>query len=63
MGSIPGLNGPGWVNYWPFGPAEELHVGINAKSADAPADMPNHLPEFLPYVCTPRCGETTVLIR
>ena len=58
VGSIPGPIGPGWVNYWPFGPHEKHHVGINAKSADAPADVPNHLPG-LPYVCTPRCGETT----
>ena len=37
-------------------PPVEHHVRINVKSACAPADMPNHLPEFLPYVCTPRCG-------
>ena len=54
VGAIPGPNGPGWVNYWPVGPLEEYHVGINLKSADAPADMHNPLPEFLPYVCTPK---------
>jgi len=38
VGSIPGPQGPGWVNYWPFGPPEEHLVGINANSADTPTD-------------------------
>ena len=49
--SIPGPNGPGWVNYWPFGPPEEHHVGSNAKSADTPADTPkiqSSSPTFAP---------------
>ena len=63
VGSIPGPQGPGWVNYWPSGPPEEHRVGINTRSADAPASMPNDLPEFLPYICTPRCGGTTFCDR
>ena len=48
---------------WAVEPPEEGHVGINAESTDALANVPNHLPEFLRYVCTPRCGETTFFDR
>ena len=40
--------------------SRETCVGINAKSANTPADNTHNRQEFLPYVCTPRCEGTMV---